>query len=66
MGLAICGICKIVSFFWLNTFLNPISMHAAQTAWLADRQNRPDFTGGWLAAKFHLYSWALSAHCLAW
>jgi hypothetical protein len=41
-------------------------MHAAQTAWLANRQNRPDLTGGWLAAKFHLYSWALSAHGLAW
>jgi hypothetical protein len=38
---------------------------AAQTAWLADRQNRPDLTGGWLAARFHLYSWALSAHGLA-
>ena len=40
-------------------------MHAAQTAWLADRQNQADFTGGWPSAKFHLYSWALSLHCLA-
>jgi DNA-binding CsgD family transcriptional regulator len=40
-------------------------MHFVQTAWLADRQNQRDFTGGWPAAKFHLYSWALSAHCLA-
>ncbi len=40
-------------------------MHSVQTAWLADRQNQRDFTGGWPAAKFHLYSWALSAHCLA-
>jgi hypothetical protein len=39
-------------------------MHSAQTAWLADQQNQRDFTGGWLAAKFHLYSWALSVHCL--
>jgi hypothetical protein len=41
-------------------------MHSAQTAWLADQQNQRDFTGGWLAARFHLYSWALSAHGLAW
>ncbi len=40
-------------------------MHAAQTAWLTDHQNQRDFTGGWPAAKFHLYSWALSSHCLA-
>jgi hypothetical protein len=40
-------------------------LHAAQTAWLTNHQNQRDFTGGWPAAKFHLYSWALSAHCLA-
>jgi hypothetical protein len=40
-------------------------MHSAQTAWLADRQNQRDYTGGWPSAKFHVYSWALSAHCLA-
>jgi hypothetical protein len=40
-------------------------MHAAQTAWLANRQNQRDFTGGWPAAKFHLFSWALIMHGLA-
>jgi hypothetical protein len=39
-------------------------MHASQTAWLSNQQNLPDFAGGWLAAKFHLHSWALSVHCL--